>query len=588
MFRWILRIGFLVAGILPAVAGEADEPAVHRLPDAQAGNSYSYRIPTAGGEQPLSWSADGRLPEWLELDARNGILSGTPPHSSAQPVLFEVIVTDSSSPPQSAAMRYALRIAAAPLRILPPESAFQSVGAQGVSKPAPVSTTTAAPTSAALSGPLSRPEAEAASSKENAPPREAANESPVPAGPQSSGGKTPYVDNVPGAAALSSNNADTVPVSSILLVGHDQDDPDLTFAGVEGPSHGTVSYRQIAKTNRGYALYSPDPGYVGQDAFTFKATDSDGNESNVGTVTVSVRRAGLKWEILGGAATGLPSAETGSTSTDGKTLPHFLFRLDWLIAPPATDGTAVFSAQNGPLTVRESDRSQWSAHTLFETGFVTRPVMLQNTASDTRTLSYQRAFTVDAELNFNYVRDADHLGAFWELGPLVRSALDIFIDDDDFSQDANGVNFIRLTREDAKRAFYRFEAGVRFALKQSQSSNTTIFMKRPSDTADAKGVMTKLGRGNTTGSEVYPKNLRDLLVIEAVYNRNDALSSLATNPLEDTENRFAVRFFAYPILPNAPKGYRFLIGAELDRDFNGGTQDVRIFYGFNIEPTEIL
>jgi hypothetical protein len=62
-------------------------------------------------------------------------------------------------------------------------------------------------------------------------------------------------------------------------------DPDAAAYSVVGaPAHGSVSAVEPAT---GQLAYTPDPGFTGDDTFTYKAGDADG-ESNVATVSLHV------------------------------------------------------------------------------------------------------------------------------------------------------------------------------------------------------------------------------------------------------------------------------------------------------------
>ena len=57
----------------------------------------------------------------------------------------------------------------------------------------------------------------------------------------------------------------------------------LTLSPVTLPAHG-----QLGFTTTGEPQYTPDPGYVGADSFTYKATDQTPEDSNTATVTITV------------------------------------------------------------------------------------------------------------------------------------------------------------------------------------------------------------------------------------------------------------------------------------------------------------
>ncbi|MCP3065090.1 HYR domain-containing protein [Myxococcus sp. K38C18041901] len=82
---------------------------------------------------------------------------------------------------------------------------------------------------------------------------------------------------VQGLSALSSNG---VP-AEVTLTGTDAEGSPLTFIIVTPPAHGTLSGTPPNLT------YTPNPGYIGPDSFTYRARDC-GLDSNVATVTVDV------------------------------------------------------------------------------------------------------------------------------------------------------------------------------------------------------------------------------------------------------------------------------------------------------------
>ena len=75
----------------------------------------------------------------------------------------------------------------------------------------------------------------------------------------------------------------TVPVAAGVL-GNDTKDPDETLTAilVAGPAHGTLSL-----SSDGSFIYTPNAGYTGVDAFTYKSNDGVAN-GNVATVAIEV------------------------------------------------------------------------------------------------------------------------------------------------------------------------------------------------------------------------------------------------------------------------------------------------------------
>src|SRR4051794_14461137 len=71
----------------------------------------------------------------------------------------------------------------------------------------------------------------------------------------------------------------------ITLTASDENGDFLIFAITQPPDHGTLSGSPTDLT------YTPDPGYIGNDKFGFKAYD-DTSQSNTGHVTIDVRPLG--------------------------------------------------------------------------------------------------------------------------------------------------------------------------------------------------------------------------------------------------------------------------------------------------------
>ncbi|HWS90300.1 MAG TPA: tandem-95 repeat protein [Pyrinomonadaceae bacterium] len=69
---------------------------------------------------------------------------------------------------------------------------------------------------------------------------------------------------------------------TIFFTATDPEGGALTFTVVSGPSHGTLTGTGSSRT------YTPAANYIGDDSFTFKATDSLGAESQTATVSITV------------------------------------------------------------------------------------------------------------------------------------------------------------------------------------------------------------------------------------------------------------------------------------------------------------
>ena len=84
----------------------------------------------------------------------------------------------------------------------------------------------------------------------------------------------------------------------VTLAATDAEGDPIVFALESQPTNGVLS---TFDANQGTVTYKPSKDYVGQDSFTFKATDDKGTDSNIATVTMDVKSANQA-----------PVAETGS------------------------------------------------------------------------------------------------------------------------------------------------------------------------------------------------------------------------------------------------------------------------------------
>ncbi len=82
------------------------------LPTATVGTSYQAGVGVTGGGMPYAWQvANGALPPGLKLDAKKGVIVGTP--TTAGTYHFEVLVTDSGVPAMQIQREYTLVVTAA-------------------------------------------------------------------------------------------------------------------------------------------------------------------------------------------------------------------------------------------------------------------------------------------------------------------------------------------------------------------------------------------------------------------------------------------------------------------------------------------
>jgi hypothetical protein len=115
---WYLVL--VLFNLLP-VPARAQDPLL--LPAGRLGAPYSAQIKSEGGMAPLSWRVSGgQLPPGLAVSSA-GKIDGTPTAAAKQPFTFELTVSDSSEPPQSAVQRFSIIIGAPQLRIVGSENA---------------------------------------------------------------------------------------------------------------------------------------------------------------------------------------------------------------------------------------------------------------------------------------------------------------------------------------------------------------------------------------------------------------------------------------------------------------------------------
>ena len=288
-----------------------------------------------------------------------------------------------------------------------------------------------------------------------------------------------------------------------------------------------------------------------QFVIKFQVGAGDSIEFTVNVEIKAMRDDKLRWELQTLGATGL--SDTGNQESPdvvGKTMPDFRFTLD--------------------MRFREEPVGEtWdaNAHLGFKVGLVSRPVAVDlqevgtEPTEDADTLTYQRAFSFQGEGTYNLTYSDDHVGAYVELGGFVRAGFDAFISEDRLVEEKVGdkiLTFVNLGRPNGEQGFFQVESGFSFIVKQFNPANS------------------------------LDRNYADLLVVEALLQKNEALENLTANSSNDTRNRWAVRFMATPEIPNSRKT-KFLIGLEVSRALsNAGPQDIRVFYGANFSLKDLI
>gem|GEM_PF-447439 len=130
----------------------------------------------------------------------------------------------------------------------------------------------------------------------------------------------------------------------ITLVAKDGEGNPIQFALEAQPANGDLSNFDASQ---GTATYKPNKDFVGQDSFTFKATDDKGSESNIATVTIDVKAAN---QVIDQAVNKAPVSDPGkdqqvdegtnvildgSNSTDAGN-ESLIYKWEQLSGPPIT------------------------------------------------------------------------------------------------------------------------------------------------------------------------------------------------------------------------------------------------------------
>lgn len=125
------------------------------------------------------------------------------------------------------------------------------------------------------------------------------------------------------------------------LSATDTDGDTMTFSIASNPSNGSVSLTNAAT---GAFTYTPNSGFSGSDSFTFEATDSAGNASNIATESITVTSSGGG----GGGGGAFNSTDTPVVINDNATITD--------VIPVTGQGT------NGPasLQVNVNITHNWS------------------------------------------------------------------------------------------------------------------------------------------------------------------------------------------------------------------------------------
>ena len=95
----VIALFVLAALPLTPLRAQTNPTTPANLPEALAGQDYSFTFNPSGGTPPLTWRiVSGSLPEGISLESTSGRLHGTTTAAKAEPYIFTVEVTDSATP----------------------------------------------------------------------------------------------------------------------------------------------------------------------------------------------------------------------------------------------------------------------------------------------------------------------------------------------------------------------------------------------------------------------------------------------------------------------------------------------------------
>jgi hypothetical protein len=362
----------------------------------------------------------------------------------------------------------------------------------------------------------------------------------------------------------------------------------LRFVITSKPSKGELNCpgigQPVSETRSLRCEYLPSTGLSGDDYFYYatETTAAGGNavRSSPAKVDIDIQTRGLRWELIPVGTTGLTSDSNTPAdipSVFGKTAQDFLFVLNWVTDFPEQKLAAnVRVARSQPL-LRDNvqvKRSR-SMNVVFKTGLVTMPMTVEAvdrgettqagpappaqpaTPAET-TAGMRRAFTAGAEANFNAVWKFDGSGTFAEFGGVGKGSFNVATETEDAEIQTDRL-FELLRRE---RGTFRWELGARFVLRRDDPNEATTLI--------VKDDRVEHGR-----------NAEDLLILEALVQRDNALPDLTTDD-GDSRDRKVLRFIAMPKLPKLPAVVRPTLGVEASWPLRGGEPIIRFIYGANV------
>ncbi|WP_296599920.1 putative Ig domain-containing protein [Phenylobacterium sp.] len=248
-----------------AITGSLSAPTV--------GAAYSQTLGATGGTSPYSFSVtSGSLPAGLSL-ASGGAITGTP--TTAGAYSFTVTVTDAAS--ATASQAYSGTVAAAPVSLAITTGSLpggtvgaaysQALGASGGTSPYSFGVTSGAlPPGLALGGGVAGTPTTAGTYNFTITVTDAASATALQAYSVTIAASPPPPPPPPPPVVAQPATVETAYQTATQTITLASSGEDATFTVTTPPAHGTVTLKD------GEVTYVPEPGYVGQDQFSYTAT----------------------------------------------------------------------------------------------------------------------------------------------------------------------------------------------------------------------------------------------------------------------------------------------------------------------------
>ena len=338
-----------------------------------------------------------------------------------------------------------------------------------------------------------------------------------------------------------------------------------TTPGIQIPTSATGGKLEVS------CDYHPPVRTEGDELIQFEVRENGagGLASAPGTVTVHIKRQGMRWEFQTAAGQALSSddfANNPSAIPDvlGKTNQDFMFMLDWVYRNPQVKSTEpeLGASADGHIVIRAgyiTTSEAVTATTVGSTGGGTAPATTEDAVAQ------RRKATFGSELNYNFISNTSpNTGLFLETGVLGRINLDVDAESDEtLTQTAEKI--LKLARKNDQAGTFRTEFGGRIVLKQPHRDTFQTFQTAPGN-ADVR---------------LYPRNTDDLAIFEFGFLYDEALSGLADSTGIKPNRYFLRAKLMFPEIPGAPGHSKPLFGVEL----TGGKDQPRqakLLYGADL------